>query len=223
MTNSFIRIHMFDVGGQRSERKKWIHCFEGVTSIIFCTALSEYDQVLLEEKTQVRIFYLVWISVWTFHNRIEWQSLSSCLNQSSIPSGSSERPSFSSSTKLMSSKQNLLKSIAIPSLSSSLHWPTPDWTGPTGSIWPRVYWWTWRQQSSKIYPLEIRANKPREAKHLPTVCHWIPFLTSTLAHPLQHHTSNWYNKYSACVCWRQGDHPTEHVAGFEDAIVSSCL
>ena len=43
---------MFDVGGQRSERKKWIHCFESVTSIIFCTALSEYDQVLLEEKNQ---------------------------------------------------------------------------------------------------------------------------------------------------------------------------
>lgn len=47
---------MFDVGGQRSERKKWIHCFESVTSIIFCTALSEYDQVLLEEKSQVRTF-----------------------------------------------------------------------------------------------------------------------------------------------------------------------
>jgi hypothetical protein len=44
---------MFDVGGQRSERKKWIHCFEAVTSIIFCVALSEYDQVLLEESGQV--------------------------------------------------------------------------------------------------------------------------------------------------------------------------
>lgn len=43
---------MFDVGGQRSERKKWIHCFENVTSIIFCVALSEYDQVLLEESSQ---------------------------------------------------------------------------------------------------------------------------------------------------------------------------
>lgn len=51
--HSFGRIHMFDVGGQRSERKKWIHCFESVTSIIFCTALSEYDQVLLEERNQV--------------------------------------------------------------------------------------------------------------------------------------------------------------------------
>ena len=49
-----LSIHMVDVGGQRSERKKWIHNFESVTSIIFCTALSEYDQVLLEEKNQVR-------------------------------------------------------------------------------------------------------------------------------------------------------------------------
>jgi guanine nucleotide-binding protein G(i) subunit alpha len=52
-----IKLHsMFDVGGQRSERKKWIHCFENVTSIIFCVALSEYDQVLLEESNQVGIF-----------------------------------------------------------------------------------------------------------------------------------------------------------------------
>ncbi|GAA5823634.1 hypothetical protein JCM3770_000704 [Rhodotorula araucariae] len=50
-----LSIHMFDVGGQRSERKKWIHCFEAVTSIIFCVALSEYDQVLLEEDGQNRM------------------------------------------------------------------------------------------------------------------------------------------------------------------------
>jgi len=50
-----LSIHMFDVGGQRSERRKWIHCFESVTSIIFCVAISEYDQVLLEERTQNRM------------------------------------------------------------------------------------------------------------------------------------------------------------------------
>ncbi|KAL7417404.1 G protein alpha subunit [Mrakia frigida] len=50
-----LSIHMFDVGGQRSERKKWIHCFEAVTSIIYCVALSEYDQVLLEENGQNRM------------------------------------------------------------------------------------------------------------------------------------------------------------------------
>lgn len=44
---------MFDVGGQRSERRKWIHCFDAVSSIVFCVALSEYDQVLLEETKQV--------------------------------------------------------------------------------------------------------------------------------------------------------------------------
>lgn len=50
----FLCFHrMFDVGGQRSERKKWIHCFEGVTAIIFCVALSDYDLVLAEDEEMV--------------------------------------------------------------------------------------------------------------------------------------------------------------------------
>ena len=48
-------IHLVDVGGQRSERNKWIHCFDSVTSVIFCVALSEYDQVLLEDSSQNRM------------------------------------------------------------------------------------------------------------------------------------------------------------------------
>ena len=44
---------MFDVGGQRSERKKWIHCFEGVTAIIFIVAMSEYDMTLAEDQEMV--------------------------------------------------------------------------------------------------------------------------------------------------------------------------
>ena len=50
----FSKFRLFDVGGQRSERKKWIHCFEDVTAIIFCVAMSEYDQVLHEDETTVR-------------------------------------------------------------------------------------------------------------------------------------------------------------------------
>ncbi|XP_078455908.1 guanine nucleotide-binding protein G(q) subunit alpha-like [Lampetra fluviatilis] len=42
-------LRMVDVGGQRSERRKWIHCFENVESVMFLAALSEYDQVLMEE------------------------------------------------------------------------------------------------------------------------------------------------------------------------------
>jgi len=44
---------IFDIGGQRSERKKWIHCFEGVTAIIFIVALSEYDLCLIEDQEMV--------------------------------------------------------------------------------------------------------------------------------------------------------------------------
>lgn len=43
-------LRMFDVGGQRSERKKWIHCFEDVTALLFLVAISGYDQFLTEDK-----------------------------------------------------------------------------------------------------------------------------------------------------------------------------
>jgi GTPase SAR1 family protein len=46
---------MFDVGGQRNERKKWIHCFDDVTAIIFVAALSEFDQALFEDGVTNRM------------------------------------------------------------------------------------------------------------------------------------------------------------------------
>jgi len=46
---------MIDVGGQRTERKKWIHCFEGVTAVLFCVSMSEYDQYLLEDEETMRM------------------------------------------------------------------------------------------------------------------------------------------------------------------------
>ena len=55
-----LNFKLFDVGGQRSERKKWIHCFEDVTAIIFCVAMSEYDQVLHEDETTVSRIQIRW-------------------------------------------------------------------------------------------------------------------------------------------------------------------
>jgi len=46
---------VFDVGGQRNERRKWIHCFENVTAVIFIVGASEYDQKLYEDETQNRM------------------------------------------------------------------------------------------------------------------------------------------------------------------------
>jgi len=48
-------LRIVDVGGQRSERRKWIHCFEEVTVIFFIVAISEYDQRLREDDTTNRL------------------------------------------------------------------------------------------------------------------------------------------------------------------------
>lgn len=50
-----ISFRMVDVGGQRSERRKWIHCFGEVTAILYVSSLSEYDQFLREEDSQPRM------------------------------------------------------------------------------------------------------------------------------------------------------------------------
>lgn len=69
---------MVDVGGQRSERKKWysktidfqsclthhpllihrIHCFDNVTAILFVVAISGYDQCLVEDRDSVSVLEL---------------------------------------------------------------------------------------------------------------------------------------------------------------------
>ncbi|TRY63428.1 hypothetical protein TCAL_12384 [Tigriopus californicus] len=49
------RFRIVDVGGQRSERRKWIHAFDNVTAIFFVMALSDYDQTLVESPQENRL------------------------------------------------------------------------------------------------------------------------------------------------------------------------
>ena len=74
---------MVDVGGQRSERRKWIHCFENVTSIIFLVALSEYDQILFESENEVLnvSHYFLGSNNEIIFDRIEWKSRKHYLKQ----------------------------------------------------------------------------------------------------------------------------------------------
>jgi guanine nucleotide-binding protein G(i) subunit alpha len=46
---------LYDVGGQRAERRKWMPMFESVQYCIFVAALSEYDQVLFEDRSKNRL------------------------------------------------------------------------------------------------------------------------------------------------------------------------
>lgn len=50
-----LKFELVDVGGQRAERKKWIHCFDFVTAVMFIIALSEYDQMLYEDENVNRM------------------------------------------------------------------------------------------------------------------------------------------------------------------------
>lgn len=65
-----VNFHMFDVGGQRDERRKWIQCFNDVTAIIFVSACSSYNLVLREDSNQNRLkeslelFGTIWSNRW---------------------------------------------------------------------------------------------------------------------------------------------------------------
>jgi len=65
-----VKFHMFDVGGQRDQRRKWIQCFNDVTATIFVVACSSFDMVLREDATQNRLcesldlFKSIWNNRW---------------------------------------------------------------------------------------------------------------------------------------------------------------
>ena len=58
---------MIDVGGTRNERKKWIHSFDAIASMIYCVPLNHYCEVLFEEETR----NAMWESIDLFQNILD--------------------------------------------------------------------------------------------------------------------------------------------------------
>lgn len=142
---------MFDVGGQRSERKKWIHCFENVTSIIFCVALSEYDQVLLEESSQVG------------HSDAfsRWFETDKMIE----PHDGKLAPfRFRSEFEVVHAHKHYL----IPK--QGWHIQSQTTKIPIRELLPRLFRGQRCQQGSEIPIMEVQSSEPSSLKSLPSVC-----------------------------------------------------
>uniref|UniRef100_A0A183C3F1 Guanine nucleotide binding protein, alpha subunit n=1 Tax=Globodera pallida TaxID=36090 RepID=A0A183C3F1_GLOPA len=50
-----VNFRMYDIGGQRSERRKWVDYFDNVQAILFVVAISEFDQKIQEDGSTNRL------------------------------------------------------------------------------------------------------------------------------------------------------------------------
>ncbi|KAI9203300.1 guanine nucleotide-binding protein G(o) subunit alpha [Polychytrium aggregatum] len=50
-----MQYRIYDVGGQRSERRKWMHYFDDVKAVLFVSAIGSYDQTISEDKATNRM------------------------------------------------------------------------------------------------------------------------------------------------------------------------
>jgi GTPase SAR1 family protein len=68
-----INFHIFDVGGQRDQRKKWIQCFDDVTAIIFVADISSFHKTIVEDNSTNRlvealtVFNQIWNNRYLYH------------------------------------------------------------------------------------------------------------------------------------------------------------
>lgn len=149
VTNTYYS--MFDVGGQRSERKKWIHCFENVTSIIFCVALSEYDQMLLEESNQVG-------------------DIDSLIARSEIDNSAESNDGELGSLRLRGqfSMVHADQHYSFPQQGRFV--PTETSTLSVEQLLPGLLGWQRCQSCSKVSPMAIQPGQPSTPEPIPTVC-----------------------------------------------------
>lgn len=138
---------MFDVGGQRDERRKWIQCFNDVTAIIFIAAASSYNMTLREDASQNRLreslelFASIWnnrwlrtISVILFLNKMDQLEEKILAGRSHIeeffpeytnyqtPSEGTRAHSTAHLSELVSSQFLLYRAILVLCLLSDMHY-----------------------------------------------------------------------------------------------------
>jgi guanine nucleotide-binding protein G(i) subunit alpha len=58
-----MRISVYDTGGEISERKKWIHCFESTSAVFFVAALNGYHTMLDENHDIVCLSFFHFRSI----------------------------------------------------------------------------------------------------------------------------------------------------------------
>jgi len=66
----YLDFEVVDVGGQRNERKKWMHCFDDVRAVLFIVNLAGYDQVLFEDNSKNRMVEELELFQKVTHNKI---------------------------------------------------------------------------------------------------------------------------------------------------------
>ena len=104
--NSFNEIlPQIDVGGQRTERKKWIHCFDDVLLVMFLAAISEYDQVLEEDEKTNRLTE----SLTLFGTILSYKWFKYVIKHSFLFQSISPTPRRDSSIALFLNKKDLLE------------------------------------------------------------------------------------------------------------------
>lgn len=60
---------MFDVGGQRDQRNKWMQVFEGIQAVLFLISCGDFDQTLREDHKQNRLVESIRLFSGVWHNR----------------------------------------------------------------------------------------------------------------------------------------------------------
>lgn len=60
---------MFDVGGQRDQRNKWLQVFEGIQAVLFIISCADFDQTLREDVTENRLTESIRLFSLVYHNR----------------------------------------------------------------------------------------------------------------------------------------------------------